>query len=390
MSKSHSVSSLRRRIVAGIIFLAMCVLSTSFLNACTIFCFVYNGQVLMGNNEDFVKRGAVWFVPGTKDRFARVNFGFHNSRGVHESLAQGSMNEKGLAFDAAVTPPSTWVADPNKEKMKNLPDVIMDHCSSVEEVVAYFEKYNCPYLGSCQFMFADSSGASVVVAWMPKTGLSITHKTGAMQVITNSRLEESAYRCQRWVTVSRELNSNHRDGIAAARSALQATHQHGPHAFTSYSCIYDLKNCKVHLYNLTNYDEVVTLDLADEIAKGTDGYLMKNIFSDSPKLSELKAKLQRVDYATKIRLSPEKLAQFAGLYAPESAPDVRVQIEATETGLTLSTPGQSSSELFPESDNVFRIAPDRGQLTFDISASGEVTGLTLNKRIDQKARRVDK
>ncbi len=38
-------------------------LSTIELPACTIITSVSRGHVLMGNNEDFTKRGAIWFVP---------------------------------------------------------------------------------------------------------------------------------------------------------------------------------------------------------------------------------------------------------------------------------------------------------------------------------------
>ncbi len=66
----------------------------SLASACTVFCVVRDGKVLFCNNEDFTKPGFIWLVAAEKGRFGRVNLGFD------DGFAQGSMNEKGLAFDA--------------------------------------------------------------------------------------------------------------------------------------------------------------------------------------------------------------------------------------------------------------------------------------------------
>lgn len=360
----------------------------SSARACTIFSIVDGDVVLMGNNEDFNKRGAVWFVPGKDGRFGRVNFGFHGMFGRRENFAQGSMNEKGLAFDAAVTAKVPWVEDPAKETPDNLLEKIMNECSTVAEAVEYFRKYNCRYLAESQFLFADASGASCIVTWLRDNRLSVVYRDSPALVATNTRLEPSGYRCQRWTRASKELSIDGLPPFERARRALQAVHQHGPGGFTSYSCIYDLRRQRVFLYNLTNFEEVVELNLHAELAEGSSSHLLKDLFRRSPSLKEIKSKPQRMAYSTRIQLSAQELKQFEGTYSPKVAPHIRVRIEATDDGLRVHNPGQPAAELFPEAPTVFRLAPDRGQVSFQRAGNGTVISLTLHKGQDVVAQRL--
>lgn len=357
-------------------------------NACTVFTVSTATKSLLANNEDFRKPGAISFVPGKDGRFGRVNFGFHDRFGIVERFAQGSMNEKGLAFDAMAVATVPWVEDPDKPTRENLADDVMDHCATVAEVIEYFQKYNCAYLASTQFMFADATGASVVIAWDPNEGLTVVPGTGTFQVATNTRLAASGFRCRRAMRVIQELSGSQSLDVDAAKRSLSAVHQRGPDAFTSYACIYDLKERRVSVYNLTNFDEVVEFDLATELSKGLVRRPLKHYFKDSPSLSEVRSGQQRTEYGTAIKLDRQLLVQFEGEYVPDVAPEVRVRVEATDEGLLVHNPGQPPATLVPESTSVFRLAPDRGQVTFHRSASGEVSGLTLHKGQDVTAKRV--
>ena len=81
-------------------------------NACAMFSMVSGDTVLMGNNEDYIKPGYIWFVPAEGETLGRVNFGFS------DKFAQGSMNEKGLCFDAAVVGKVPYTPDPAKPTPK--------------------------------------------------------------------------------------------------------------------------------------------------------------------------------------------------------------------------------------------------------------------------------
>ncbi len=115
---------------------------------------------------------------------------------------------------------------------------------------------------------------------------------------------------------------------------------------------------------------------------------MKDFFQNSPALADLKAAPQRFDYETRVQVAPDSLRRFAGTYSPDNAPNVRFRVEATACELIVHNPGQPPATLYPESATVFRIAPDRGQVSFQLSATGDVEGLTLHKQIDLVAKRV--
>ena len=355
--------------------------------ACTIMTLVVGDQVWMGNNEDFTKRGAVWFVPSVEGKFGRVNFGFHDWVGKRENFAQGSMNEKGLAFDAAVTPKVQWAADDRKPSPENLIELIMDTCETVNEAVQMFRDNNCHHLSGGQFLFADATGASAVIAWNSSTGLSVEHRSGNHQVVANTHLADTTYRCARWTRATQVISEDPQPSFDTVRRALEAVHQHGK-GFTSYSCIYDLKLRRVSIYNLTNFDEVVTFDLSDELANGPSSHLLKNLFDDSPRLREVTSKQQRVDFGTRIKIGSRDLNRLAGVYETETNPQVTVRVEPMEDGLRVINEGQSDAILFPESETVFRISPDRGQVSFQMNEQNDVISLTLHKQIDVVAKRV--
>ena len=225
--------------------------------ACAMFTFTQDGRVYMGNNEDFIKPGIVWFVPAKKNSYGRVNFGFD------DRFCQGSMNDQGLSFDAAVVPEIPYERDSKKRTPKNLIEKIMDECATVDEAIEYFTRFNCPHLSRTQFMFADKTGDSVVVAWMPGKGLSVVRKEGAFQLITNSRLEASRYRCERYVLAERKLLKAEVGEASDLHGVLAEIHQRGAQAYTSYSTIFDLTRGEVIVYNLADYSESKTINLAD-------------------------------------------------------------------------------------------------------------------------------
>ena len=107
-------------IISGCLLAVFAAVTSSIVSACTLFTIVQNDIVLMANNEDFTKQGAVWFIPARDGKFGRVNVGFHNIFGRPEEFAQGSMNQQGLAFDAAVVAKIPRKPDPNKETPDNL------------------------------------------------------------------------------------------------------------------------------------------------------------------------------------------------------------------------------------------------------------------------------
>jgi len=361
---------------------ALVLTQPTVAHACSIFTVVRDGQVLMGNNEDYVLPGVVWFVPAKDGKFGRVNVGFDTG------FAQGSMNEKGLSFDGAALPEIAWEPDPSKETPKNVVDLIMNECATVSEAITYFEKYNAPFMKNAQIMFADATGDSAVITWLPETGLSVVRIEGDHQVVTNNRLEASGYRCQRFVKAEQTLAERTDASLDTMVAVMDSVHNRGPGAFTSYSTVYDLKKRKMFIYNLANFEEVVEFDLAAELKKGRKKYGMRSLFKNSPKLKDIKGAEQRYFWDTRVTLSASTLDKYVGTYAPNEAPDVKIRVERDGEELRVINPGQPAAILYSETENVFRLKPDRGQVTFNVDADGAVTGMTLHKQRDMHAKRV--
>jgi len=371
--------------VLSMVGIATCSASRSA--ACSVFCVVRDNNVWFCNNEDFNKPGYIWFVPAAKGRHGRVNLGFS------DGFCQGSLNDKGLAFDAMALDKVAWKADPAKKSPKNLIEKIMDECETVREALAYFETFNCHHLEAGQFLFADAGGDAAVVAWLPETGLSVTRTTADHLIATNTRLGASGYRCQRFVRADQLLGQSKHADVAGLATVLNAVHQRGPGGFTSYSNIFDLKHRKIVLYNLANYHEAVVLHLSDELDKGaTRPRPLADLFESSPTLEQIRAGEQRTTWDTRVAVSDMDLEKLVGTYSPEQVPGVKFHVKRGDGGVLLvDNPGQPLAVLIPESSTSFRIAPDRGQVTFLLSGNSKerATGMILHKARDLKAVRVE-
>jgi hypothetical protein len=348
--------------------------------ACSMFTVAFDGHVYMANNEDFIEPGYIWFVPGGKKRNGRVNVGFA------DRFAQGGMNERGLAFDAAVVAEVPWTPDPDLETPKNLVEQIMDECATVEEAIARFETHNCTHLARTQFMFADRTGASAVVAWLPGRGLSVVRKHGPYQLITNTRLEASSFRCERHVVAQRILGDRSTYELGTVRDALDAMHQRGREAFTSYSTVYDLKAGTVTVYNLADFSRHVTYDLAVELARGKRAYELAKVFESPGALEAIRAAEPR-RYDTEIVLATSALQRFTGTYRVQGTP-AELRIELREGALVLVPPDGREAHLYPEEPTLFRIR-EGGQLRFDLGPNNQALGLWLYRFGDHRAVRVE-
>ncbi|MEM1179289.1 MAG: DUF3471 domain-containing protein, partial [Acidobacteriota bacterium] len=165
---------------------------------------------------------------------------------------------------------------------------------------------------------------------------------------------------------------------------LNSLRQQGPF-FTTYSTVYDPKARAISIFNLANFNEVRTFRLAEELAKKPKTYRLAKIFDESPDIDEIREMEPRRDFGTRVTLSAEILDRYTGVYRP--APDVTVRVEREGDELRVHGP-EGVAHLFAESERVFRLAPDRGQVSFTVAADGSVDGMTLHKQADLYAARV--
>lgn len=227
--------------------------------ACTAFCASGAGQVLVGNNEDYINpRTKIWFVPSARGSYGRVYVGFD------DLWPQGGMNERGLWFDGFSAPP-VRVPTELPTFQGNLIDTVMAECETVEEVVRVFGRYNRGFLREAILMFADASGDAVSIE-----GDAIVRKSHRYFVQTNFHQSRppTGGRDGRFATASLMLEqAGEHISVDLFRRILAATHQRGG-APTLYSNVYDLRARTMHLYYFHDFERAVTFDLDDELKKG--------------------------------------------------------------------------------------------------------------------------
>lgn len=368
----------RVRIACALLF----VLAGS-AGACSMFSVAQGDTVYFANNEDFPSTGQITFLPGKGARLGRVNLS------LADGFVQGSMNERGLCFDCAALPKVAWTRDPTKKDTKNLIELIMDSCGTVDEALAKFDEYNCTHLADGQFMFADASGASAVVTWDPPGKFSVVRRERPYLLITNDRVAWSGLRDPRFVLADRVLSAAPVIDLNTCKTALGVMRQHGPAVFTSYSNIFEPKSRQIHLFNLGNFDEELALDLGAELAKGRRTMPLAGLFQHSPALETITA-MPQTTYDTEIRVPSETLAAFVGTYKANDA-DVTVVVTLDpDKGLLLAAAGQRAVGLMPESEADFRFRETFGTVTFERDASGRVSGMTMHRPGNAHLTRMDK
>jgi hypothetical protein len=191
-------------------------------HACTAFCAVGNGMVLVGNNEDYTNpRTKIWFIPTQSGRHGRMYVG------LDDLYPQGGMNDQGLWFDQFLVPP-VRAAEPELPHFRgNLIDEAMATCATVDDVVHLFEHHNRSFLTETIVMFADASGGAVAI-----DPAAIVRGTGDQFVQTN--FHQSRPEAERDARFTGRARPGHRVAVSAERRRRSlcghssGTHERGP------------------------------------------------------------------------------------------------------------------------------------------------------------------
>jgi hypothetical protein len=321
---------------------------------CSVIYATDGALMLGGNNEDYINPlTKVWFIPAEAGSFGGVYFGFE------DYFAQGGMNEQGLFFDGLGLDTTLPVSKQGKQIYEgNLVEKAMSECATVECVVGLFEQYYASDSWHWQFLFGDATGESVIVE--PQAFI---RQQGGYQVATNfyqSITPPEEITCWRYQTAIELLGNMDELSVESMRDVLDAVHidRHSP---TLYSNVYDLKNKLVYLYYFHDYDDVVVLDLAEELAQGYHAYDLSSLFAPNQAAEDwARPKLRRYNELVESRLAddldPEILQAYAGEYeTPEEwgALGQSLSVIAGERSLLLRFPDYRQYELFPASASDF-------------------------------------
>ena len=294
---------------------------------CTIFYAADDHVALAGNNEDWSNPYTyVWFVPSEEGKYGRVYFGFE------DGFPQGGVNEKGLFFDGSSLP-NKHLSHPSDKPAYNgnippgdLVDKIMSESATVSEALAILGSFSHVGMETYQLLIGDASGDSFIV-----DGYTILRKQGSFQIATNFRLSENPappYPCWRYTTALDQLSNADSFSVELFRDILNATHQELPHFPTLYSNVFDLKNGLIYLYYYHDFENVVVIDVAAELAEGFHYHSLASLFPSNAEAANYQVQRQSA-YETKIprRATPTGQVQYT-----DYAGDYRVG----EMGETLS------------------------------------------------------
>ncbi len=248
----------------------------SIISACFVIRLSKDGNVLIGNNEDYREtKTKMWFIPKNDKEYGRVCFGFGDAYG----FVQGGMNSEGLFMDAlSIDNAETWKADPQKPYFEGqINDHILAKFSNIDEVKHFFETYNT-YLGG-KFVVADPSGRSIIIEYSDgKTRFLESNKYYQLAVNTIQFGIEGENNLNNRFRIAKKIVENeNKASLKTVKKVLSALHKEWYNP-TLYSYICDLKSKKVKVYNFHNFEEVYQFDLNKELKKGKHFYDIPSLF----------------------------------------------------------------------------------------------------------------
>ncbi len=238
------------------------------LNACSVLFYVDSttGKVYAVNSEDYWLDvdAYIQIEPKSENKFARLWYGWDN-------FAQGGINEKGLFFDAAVTPETDKIKGYGNPK-HNVGDDLLATCSSVDEALAYLEKEKIA-LTQSHLLFGDKTGKAVIVEWVNGERKLIWIKDNKL-LMTNYLLTEPEagnFPCYRYESIQQKISELEESGEEinllkignTFGQAVQAPtkNEEGRATGTVYTTFINLSDNLFFLsYKLSN-ENVIKLDL---------------------------------------------------------------------------------------------------------------------------------
>lgn len=248
-------------------YLLILLLSFSFVPvfSCLILFITDGKNILVANHEDWYAQDAeVTFVMATEKKMGMLYFDF-----ASEGTPQGGMNTAGLFFDGTRTPFAPYAGNNNKTDCHcYIWKKILEECSTVDQAIAYVEKYKVPEIEEVHILFADKNGDAAIVG-VYDGKLQVHRRNKNYQLLTNFNISNPSYGgeepCPRFAMAETMLRQDGSASVNNLEKILSKTHQD---ALTAYSNIYNLTTGEVYVYCKTNYQKRIKLNLLEELKKG--------------------------------------------------------------------------------------------------------------------------
>lgn len=273
------------KILTNSIFLFSFLFATTNIVACTIISAKdKKGQVWTGNNEDnlFTFKNLINIVPANNGELGYVYFTYNDPK----QGMQGGVNEAGLFFDFNWVPYTKNTTNENKEYYPGghvkMFEYIMQHFTSVQEVMALYKKYKIPGIENSQLHLADRQGnLAIIVAdsmWIAKDNYLASTNYNACHPDIG---DEDGEKCFRMPIAQRMLRNNE-PSFELFTQICDSTHQfYSSGVGTIYSNIHNLTTGEIWFYFGLDYKNAYKTSVQELLNKGKTSMYVCDLFHDN-------------------------------------------------------------------------------------------------------------
>lgn len=260
--------------------------------ACTAFKHTRDGRTLVGCNEDAWSINAqVRFVPGGKGEHGAIYFAHYNGSPLRIMTDQMGMNTAGLVFDGLVLAPGAVKRRSSLPWMETSDAVAraMRTCATVQEVATYLRTQDAGPLNGMLF-FCDAGGEYLIVEpdtmfvgkdpWYALSNWRMS-TCGDPATIPIPRLQAG----RQLLLTGSGASLEEAEEVLSTMTVCRPRMGEG----TLFSVLFDPTDATAHLYFYHDFNQRVTFDLKEELAKGDRVIPMASLFTPNTEYGALQA-----------------------------------------------------------------------------------------------------
>jgi hypothetical protein len=273
------------------------------------------GQVWTGNNEDnlFTFKSLINIVPSSNDSYGYIFFTYNDPK----QGMQGGVNEAGLFFDFNWVPFTDSKETGKKEYYPGghvkMFEFIMEHLTTVQEVMDLYKKYKIPGIEHSQLHLADKNGnLGIIVSdsmWITKenhlasTNYNLCHPDQA---------EEPCFR----MPIAQRLLKNNEPSFELFSQICDSTRQfYSSGVGTIYSNIHNLSTGEIWFYFGLDYKTAYKTSVRELLNKGKTSFYICDLFKNqllvkAHAAAEIKETDTAIELMESIKDSAERLTMM--------------------------------------------------------------------------------
>ena len=261
--------------------------------ACTAFKVTKDSRTFVGNNEDSWSINAqVRFVQGHNGDYGAIYFDHFNGHPFRQMGPQLGMNEVGLVFDGLTIQPKHTTPVPGLKQVQfdDLLPLLMRTCASVHEAATLMRTYDFSWLTRSMLFIADRNGDYLIVESDTMIlGNDPSYAVGNWRMGTCS--DPATIPIPRLQAGRQLLLTGSGASLEEAEEVLSTMTVCRPKMGegTLFSVLFDPTDVKAHLYFYHDFNQRVTFDLKEELAKGDRVTQMTSLFTPNAEYGALQA-----------------------------------------------------------------------------------------------------